>query len=480
MRKQIAGPAVLAACLLFTTYAAAEERCCATTVAMPQVPMPPGQEIDHGGWFVDTFLSAFMRADLTDCPRPVDIMNYEGIIDLNRLIGRMLKAAAAQADAKAQGITAQFHGFNVDYLFMGTLAVANGEVIEGELRGQWTFKVELTDNCPDPGRNGRVVNAAETSWNGLYEDGGSQIRAAAGSFMPLDDLIDDYERIPEDCEIRLEKEPVKVGEKVIIYLENIVDANDRPSRPWQQLLVKAEEGEITNGTENGDYKRFAVNDGAIAIEYKAPVECPVEKKDTLIVKNSCECCLATRINVIPDHEIARKEIEIECAALLEINEYTVCHVDHQGIRGTDEVWHTAKVPFFIEGTEIQARDPGEFEWRLSGHWSGGPCSGSDTGSGSGQVNISGNLVAQGDGVPQLHITFEIVKPLGSLKTVMYRRCADYRYYTVVYGPDRTYHHEPRELEMPYQDGHEIVIEGSGADPPAECSWINTYILHIHE
>lgn len=483
MRKQIASLAVVGVCLVFASAGAAQETCCASTAGTLPIPMPPGQTAyDYSGMIVNAFLSPMMDPKLTDCPRPVDIMSYRGSRELNRLVDAIGKTCGVRPDPQAARIRAEMHGFDVDYLFIGTLTAADAIVIDGYLYGIFTLKMKLIDNCPEKGRSGTVLREGEATWDGsntqIAGEGGiicrvglAAIKALGQSFMPLDDLIHDYERVPEDCEIRPEKEPVKVGEKVTIYLENIKDGQGRAPQPWQQLLVKAEEGTILNGTENGDYRRFAVNGGKIAVEYKAPTECPDDKKDTIIVKNSCECCLATRMNVIPDHEIAKRETEIECEAELEIDSCLVC-----GSPGGDEYteeWERGRVPFFIEGTTIKMVDePAELEITTFGHVAYAGCVTQMTGGGTTKVTISGDLVINQHGQPELHITYKVIERATTIVGDI--SCPTRRAHTVfdfVSGPFTD------NYTIPYEDGHKLEEKGP-PDPSCTSTW--SLILHLNE
>ena len=460
--------------LFLAPIAVAQESCCPVTVGMLPVLMPPGQTAyDYSGMISGAFLSPLTASNHYDCPRPVDIMSYRGSKDLDRMVDAIGKACGAQPDPEAKQIRAKMHGFGVDYLFIGTLTAANTVIIDGDLYGQFALDVQLVDNCPD--RSGKVLKEGQTSWDGsntqIAGEGGIICRAAipaiealGQSFVPLGDIIYDYERTPERCSIQPEKEKVKIGEEITINLQNIVDGRGRPSQPWQQLLVKAEKGEILNGIENGDYRRFPVGEaGTVAVKYKAPDECPDEKKDTIIVENSCNCCDATIVNFLPDREIARKEIEIKCGAELEIIRQEVCTLP--GILHS-ELWISGRIIFFIEGNTIEKGEPVELQITGSGY--AGECIRSDSGWVEATI-ISGELLTNENGEPELTITIDEMTYKNSLTSVL--NCPDER--VVIHNPTvdipSTY-----TLVMLYKDGY--TVENTWA--MGHCTGTNVYTLYL--
>ncbi|GAB6184176.1 hypothetical protein [Thermodesulfovibrio hydrogeniphilus] len=131
----------------------------------------------------------------------------------------------------------------------------------------------------------------------------------AKTFQPLDKLLYDYERIPENLEFELEKEPIMAGETMTIKLKNIRDANGKPSKHWQRILVKAEKGKILNGTPYDEYRIFTVGNGIIEIQYQAPAPCRNDK-EKITIYNTCE--IRPGQNPIPEREIATKAFDIFC------------------------------------------------------------------------------------------------------------------------------------------------------------------------
>lgn len=429
--------------------------------------MPLGQIQDLGGWVASGISSGFGGfAQLADCPRIVEIRDYEGFIQLEQLIDALGKATGVESDPAAKQILAQQHGFGVDYLLLGNITATNTTNIGGNLYGHLTLDLALVDNCPDAGRSGNVLKEAQTSWDGgiVGQVGTAAMEALAQSFISLDDLIYDYERVPERCEIQPEKESVKIGETITINLQNIVDGKGRASQPWQHVLVKAEKGEILNGEENGEHRRFRVDGGSVAVKYKAPKECPEEKKDIITVENSCESCLTLTPNLPADREIARKEIKINCRVELEIMVHEVqtvsdppLYMEHNEI---------ARIPFFIEGNTIEMDEPAKSQYTASGH--AGECTVS--GGGEREFIIEGELVVSENNQAELHITLTHTVYAGS--QVLVFSCPDGTHASHFPGATVI---DTWEVTIPYQDGY--VLEFPWAFPTVTGT--TTYILHLN-
>ena len=197
----------------------------------------------------------------------------------------------------------------LDYKFSGRYTVTgDGSPPRGYTV---TLQVDLIDLA-----HGKTVKSAKSTWTCVPKEAGYCLKVRSQesiklskTFMPLDKLIYDYERIPETVKIELEKDPILAGEKMKITLRNIVDANSKPSQPWQRILVKAEKGKILNGEPLKDFKVFRVGNGIVEIEYQAPDICKNDV-ETLIVMNSCH--IKPDLPAIPEREIAKKKFNIFC------------------------------------------------------------------------------------------------------------------------------------------------------------------------
>jgi len=216
---------------------------------------------------------------------------------LTEEIGRV---SGAQPDPQAQKISAEF--LDLDYLFIGNLITSE----KGGTGAHYTLKMQYFDH-----HHCQVVKQGHTSWTGSVNDGLDAVRALATTCLPLDELMYDYERIPERASVDPEKDPIMAGKKMTIHVRDIVDAEDRSSQPWQRILVKVEKGEILNGTPQDGYRVFEVGDGVIDMMYRAPEECR-NQTETITIYNSCNNDPRTVVNFIPEQEIASETFDILC------------------------------------------------------------------------------------------------------------------------------------------------------------------------
>jgi len=200
----------------------------------------------------------------------------------------------------------------------------------GDLEGSFTFALQLVDHHHDT-----VVKEGSVSWSGTimegfgyHREGGataSPIRQVVNGFMPLQTLIEDYERIADTAEIDLPSETVGPGETVTITLSDLFDDHGRQTQSWQRILVKVGKGRILNGKRlqgvaEGYHEFRAGGEGIVKVQYRAPAEC-LRQRETLTVYNTCNKTEYTgkgdddpeagRTSV-PGTEIASKEFDIVC------------------------------------------------------------------------------------------------------------------------------------------------------------------------
>lgn len=196
----------------------------------------------------------------------------------------------------------------IDYVFQGKLSATQTR------RGtnQFALTVQLVDKY-----RGKVIKNGQTEWFCLNEITCAKalqenVKTLAMSFQPLDDILHNYERMPESAQLEPEKDPIMAGKKTTIHIRDIVDSRSRRSQPWQRILVKAEKGEILNGTPQAeDYRVFEVGDGSIDLIYKAPDECR-KQTETITIDNSCNNDPRQVVNFIPEREIASEKFDILC------------------------------------------------------------------------------------------------------------------------------------------------------------------------
>lgn len=197
----------------------------------------------------------------------------------------------------------------LDYVFSGRYTVTgDGSPPRG-------YAVTLHVDLIDQG-HGKTVKSANANWLCVPREAGYCVRVGleetvklGRTFQPLDSFIYDYERIPETARVELETDPILAGERMKIVLRNLVDANSKPSQPWQRILIKAEKGRILNGESRGDFKVFQVGSGTVEVEYQAPDGCKNDL-ETLTVMNSCT--IRPDVPATPEREIVRKTFNIFC------------------------------------------------------------------------------------------------------------------------------------------------------------------------
>lgn len=190
----------------------------------------------------------------------------------------------------------------VDYLFVGELHSAKGSKTV-------TLQVQLVDLACNS-----VVRKEEISWYADDQSFLDLIKKLASKFMPLGDILYNYERIPLSAEIYVPNNEVGSGNMVKIGIRKLRH-NDKMPQPWQMIAVKVEKGEILNGELLGGYYYFPVGEkGYIDVQYKAPGECK-EQEDVISVYNTCILQLQgenrSYSSLVKD-EIGRHSFQVVC------------------------------------------------------------------------------------------------------------------------------------------------------------------------
>jgi len=265
--------------IILSTYSFAEETCCLRAVYVLPFTFEKGYSFGNyeGRHAATSFAHSLHDAFLLDrCPLRIDIT------------GMILPEKQ-------------------NYQFRGTLTAdeIKGTDGKGKLWGRFSARVQLID----PHHGNAVLREESISWSGTSDWGGlkewyepSQDRMNASwfgyleelgkRFMPFNETIRDYERMPESCKAEMEKEKVDSGEKIQIRLKP-QDSQGRQPQPWQRIVVKAKKGKILNGTKrdmSADQSPefvFTVESGTIEVEYQAPEDCE-KTTETLTILNSCD------------------------------------------------------------------------------------------------------------------------------------------------------------------------------------------------
>lgn len=455
---------LLCVVVFWTGSVLAQETCCHRSVTVAPIAMPPEQTAyDYGGMMSAGFASPLLDDPfgIGDCPLDVGLDSYEGTINFHNMIEAIGKATGVAPDPHMQELRAQLHNMSGEYYFRGSVEVANPTIIEGKVYGVFTLTMQLVENCP--GRN-LVLKEEQTTWDGsnyqIAGEGGLVGRVAGAAleelgqrFMPLDEIIDEYETTPETCRIEPDKDRVKVGETITVTVSGIKDRQGRTPEPFDVILVKAEKGEIINGVENGWLKRFQVGGGSVTIEYKALDECPEEKTDTITVENSCERCAPRYVNFTPEQELATREIEITCQMALEyMHQVTFSSESYQE---TNTV--TGSVSFDIEDNQVDAQ--GSVAISTSGVAE--DCT--IEGSGSNQVHITGQLVPREGDLPELQLSLEETW-YSSYQKIM--TCPDRDPVTLPINPQE----QSFDLTMPLENGHTETQPFTGQGGSGTYQW----------
>jgi hypothetical protein len=278
--------------ILFAFTLHAQQTCCPREVATTK--MNEGR-LD---WTVESVLHP--DAKNSDCHH-YDIMSISGVESLRKIVDEIGKLYGADPDPEAQKALAELLGF--DYLFRGDFVTTEGP--EGP--GTSTLQLQFFDH-----HRGEVVKEGRTSWSGSAGFGQDAVRALVMTFLPLDELMYDYERIPEKATVRPSRDPIEAGERMTIHVRNVMDAENRASQPWQRILARAEKGKILNGEPQGEgFRRFEVGEGSIDMSYRAPDTCK-NQTETITIYNSCNNDPRVNVNFLPEREIVIGSFDIHC------------------------------------------------------------------------------------------------------------------------------------------------------------------------
>ncbi len=167
---------------------------------------------------------------------------------------------------------------------------------------------------------------------------------------------------PIQCQIKPEKEEVGEGQEIKIDLSDFRDASQQPSQKSNRILVRANEGEIINGSKcaaGSEYRVFLLDKQPITVRYRAPKN-DETNTDKITVYNSCETKPTEKSllrETSPHEKIASCDLRIMHFAWngslsLEVNRSFQCNAEEQTselgrreVRANDEI--TQKVNLTI-------------------------------------------------------------------------------------------------------------------------------------
>ncbi len=331
--------------------------------------MPEGQEQQESlsTFFQGMVIGPLEMPTLDDkCP-DFDFLNYKAMQDAYRLAREVFAAARRRDGLPPLPATVAPPEQDLDYVFVGEITAdkitgktpreCDPEYPEtcwgGFLEGTFTFRVKLLDH-----HRRQTLKEGSVSWTGhIWLDVGNRIEELSKSlFLPLDEIVREYERIPETAKVVVPSKTVDAGETMTITLSDLFDDQGRPTQPWQRILVKAEKGAILNGehdqhAKEGYHVFRAGSAGSIQVQYRAPEDC-VPQRETLTVYNTCnkgENKADFRAKSYPQTLLATKEFDIVCDQWeLEIEYHEQVTYDNRDVRSDGD--STVTMEEHITGT----------------------------------------------------------------------------------------------------------------------------------
>jgi hypothetical protein len=288
------------------------------------ITMPQGQEDEAGA--VSTIFRGMVQGPLEkstlncDCPE----FQWKSITALEDAYAQMqeIDAALQQRDhLPPLPPTTTTPEETLDYVFVGSISadrVTGKSKREcdpehpdhrwgGDLEGTFTFHVKLLDQ-----HHGQTLKEGSVSWTGVLLEVGNRVEELSASlFLPLDQLIRDYERTPEGARVEVPNDTAQAGDTVSIKISDLRNEEGQPTQDWQRILVKIEKGKILNAKAR--YKEYYVFEAGksadVNVQYRAPDACKPDK-ETLTVFNTC--VMNPKYEPHQRKELAKKEFNIVC------------------------------------------------------------------------------------------------------------------------------------------------------------------------
>jgi len=187
--------------------------------------------------------------------------------------------------------------------------------------------------------------------------------------VPITNLLDIFEKKPEQCQIKPEKDELGEGQEIDIVLSEFRDALQQPSREFNRIIVHAQEGRILNGSRceaGSDYRVFRLDEQPITVRYRAP-KSGNTSSDKITIYNSCEILPLEKqpLRVTkPREEIATCNLRIKHYAWngsfnIEVTKRFQCNVQEKAseirneeIRANDENTQRANVTIGMDDFDL--------------------------------------------------------------------------------------------------------------------------------
>ena len=277
------------------------EYCCERHGVFTPIDMPPQQERDCTGMLDASLFSALREGPTRTCPIRWAEMSYSAREFLQWMVDTLGRISQVPPDPQADQ---QYKNYlDCDYVWRASLTLHEvtetipGETVEGYMpgstdyepgyvRGDWTLEVKLVNVHFE-----EVVEQGSIGFRGTCSaDGGEAMKDLVRAyFVPIGQIVYDYEQVPTTCFIEPETDSIEAGVKTIVYLKKLWDDQARPAKEWQRIVVKIEHGEILNGVRCSDDDKayaFKVGNGDVEVEYIAEQDCE-DKTETFTVYNAC-------------------------------------------------------------------------------------------------------------------------------------------------------------------------------------------------
>lgn len=208
-----------------------------------------------------------------------------------------------------------------EYLFRGSFdAGISGETdTQGrEIKSRLTIELFYNGNPVELVKSWTTESTVATlssQYNRMFDNSDALMRRD----VPLDDLLNDFERRPTTCSIETgDKTELGPGEETEIKITDCKDEQGRNSRYFNRIIVEVLHGRIKDGSRilsdpTGDKIRaFRLDKLPVTFIYEAPEECD-PSTEKISVYSTCQILDPGKEPMFitePDKKIAEKEIKL--------------------------------------------------------------------------------------------------------------------------------------------------------------------------